>query len=189
MADDEVEETNSGVKKRGEWHEIQEFARDVEEALEESEVEEDSVEKYRDWRPREDDDRKNVKEKTVEAAAVEEKPLEKESEGVKNDLGEASEKVKKIGQKVREKQNPQEEVKDASKDAVKPFYSGILKWFRRFEKTVYSAIILRFNSYYFDTKDFSVDVKEKKGEYQMNINVSEEEKRDEIKRKIEEKEG
>lgn len=189
MSDKKVEETNAGVKKEGEWEDIRKFAKDVEKALEESDVEDDSVERYKDWRPKKEDDEKKVKEKTVEAAAVDEKPLEKESEGVARDLEDASEKVVEIGQKVKEKQNPQREVKGASKDAVKPFYSGILKGFRRFEKLVYSAIILRFNSYYFDTKDFSVDVEEKKkGEYRMNVNVSEEEKRDEITRNIEEKE-
>lgn len=189
MADEKVEETNAGVKKKGEWEDIRKFAKEVEEALEESDVEDDSVKKYKDWRPRKEDDEENVREKTVEAARVDETPLEKESEGVTRDLEEASEKVVEIGKKVKEKQNPQKEMKDASRDAVKPFYSGFLKTFRRFEKLVYSAIILRFNSYYFDTRDFSVDVEEKKGEYQMNVNVSEEEKRDELQEKIREKEG
>lgn len=185
---EEVEETNNGVKKKGDWKEISEFAEDVEDALEDSGVEGDSVKKYNKWRPREEDDEKEVKKKTAKAASVEKNSLEEDSKGVKKDLGDASEKVAEIGEKVKEKQNPNPEIKEASRDVVKPFYSGFVKAFRKFERTVYSALMLRFNSYYFDTKDFSVDVKpEKDGEYRMDVKMSEEEKRQELQKKIEEK--
>lgn len=185
---EEVEETNNGVRKKGDWKEISEFAEEVEDALEESDVEDESVKKYNEWRPREEDDEKEVKKKTVKAASVQKNALEQESKGVKQDLEEASEKVVEIGNKVKEKQNPNPEIKEASRDVVKPFYSGFVKAFRRFERTIYSAIMLRFNSYYFDTKDFSVDMKpERDGEYKMDVKLSEEEKRREIQKKIEEK--
>ena len=49
--DDSVKETNSGVKKEGDWQEIAEFSEEVEEVVENS-ADESSVEKFSNWRPR-----------------------------------------------------------------------------------------------------------------------------------------
>lgn len=186
--DNPVEETNSGLKKKGNWREIAEFGEDVEEAVEGS-AEESSVRKFGEWRPKIEESEKDVKRKTVEKAVLSEKEMEKESNGVKKDLKDASGKAAEAGKKAIKRENPEEEVKDASKDAAKPFYSKFAKFFRRFENIVYSKIVLALNPYYLDTQDFSADIKHRRaGEFEMDVSVPKEDQREELKEEFRDKE-
>lgn len=178
----EVEETNSGIKKEGNWQEISEFGEEVEEAISES-AEKESVQKFEEWRPKIEESERDVKKKTVNKAVLEEKKLEKNSNGVKEDLKEASENVTRAGKKAAKVESPEKEIKDASKDAAKPFYSSFAKLFRTIENFVYSNIVLALNPYYLDTQDFSADIKHKKeGEFEMDVSVPKEDKREELKK-------
>lgn len=178
--DDSVEETNSGVKKKGNWKEIAEFGEEVEDALENSD--EDALDKFGAWRPRVEESESDVKRKTVDEATLEEKKLEESSEGVKKDFKEASGKVQEAGKKAVKKEVPDKEIIEASGEAAKPFYSGIAALLRKIESKIYSWITLRFNPYYLDTQDFSVDIKDKKnGEFEMNVAVLEEDQREDLK--------
>ena len=64
-----LEETNSGVKKKGEIEEVAEFAREVEEGLEEK-VDENSIDEFGKWRPREEDGKEDIERRRVEAASI-----------------------------------------------------------------------------------------------------------------------
>lgn len=185
--EDSLEETNSGVKKKGNWKDIAEFGEEVEQALDGAEK--DSMKKFGKWRPKIEESESDVKKKTVEEAVIPENRLEKESEGVKEDLKEASGKVAEAGKKASQKQVPDKEIIEASEEAAKPFYSKIAAFIRRIEHTIYSWITLRFNPYYLDTEDFSVDMKQSRpGEFEMDVAVIEEEKRDELKKNFIEEE-
>jgi hypothetical protein len=176
----EVKETNSGVKKKGSWKEIAEFGEEVEDAIDGS-AGQDSVEKFNEWRPRIEESERDVKRKTVDEAVISEKQIEKDSNGVK-DLKEASGKAAEAGKKAAKRENPEPEIKDASKDAAKPFYSGLAKIFRKFENLVYSRIVLALNPYYLDTQDFSADIKHKrKGEFEMDVSAPKEDMRKDLK--------
>ncbi len=180
-SDEEVEETNSGVKKKGDWKQIAKFGEEVVEAVESS-VSDESVKRFEEWRPKVEESEKDVKRKTVEEATLKERELEKESEGAPNDFRNASGKMAEAGKKAAKGENPEKEVIEASNDAAKPFYSGIAGLIRKIESKVYSWFALRFNPYYLDTEDFSVDVKHKKqGRFEMDVAVPEEEKRSELK--------
>ncbi|MFB6175146.1 MAG: DUF5828 family protein [Candidatus Nanohalobium sp.] len=183
--EDNVEETKSGVRKKGDWDEISEFAEKAEKVMEDSEVEDESVERFGRWRPREGEDKKDVKEKTVEEAQLPENNLEKESKGVKEDIGEASEKAVEAGKKLKEGQNPGKDVKEASQGFVRPFYSKFAEKFRGFESFVYRNFMLRFNPYYFDSSDVSADISEGKNGYEINLNVSEDDTRGKLKEEFE----
>jgi hypothetical protein len=175
-----VEETNSGVKKRGNWKEIAEFGEEVENVIEDSAVE-SPVEKFNEWRPRVEESERDVKRKTVDEAVLPEKEMEKDSNGVK-DLKEASGKAAEAGKKAAKAENPEQEIKDASKDAAKPFYSGIAKIFRKLEDLIYSKIVLKLNPYYLDTEDFSADIKHRrKGEFEMDVSAPKEDMRKDLK--------
>lgn len=178
---EDVEETNSGVKKRGDWKEISEFGEEIEEAMED-EADERSVEKFEDWRPRIEESEMDVKKKTVDKALLDEKELEKESNGVASDLKDASDKMTEAGKKAAKRENPEEQLKDASEDAAKPFYSKFAKLFRTVENLVYSKIVLALNPYYLDTEDFSADIKHRHGgEFEMDVSVPREEPREKLK--------
>lgn len=183
---DEVEETNSGVKKKGDWEEVAEFGEEVEEAMEDA-VEQESLEKFEDWRPKKEEAENDMKEKTVDKALLDQKKMEKESRGTKKDLKEAGDKLAEAGKKAGKKKVPDQEIAEASEDALKPFYSGIASVFRKAERMIYSKIILRGKRYYLDTESFSADMKSTKdGGYEMDLNVPKEEQRDKLKQGLEE---
>lgn len=185
MEADGVKETNSGVKKRGNWKKIAEFSQQIEEALKGS-AKDESVEKLSDWRPRRDEAEGDIQKKTVDNAVIKENKLEEESNGVREDLKEASKNAAEAGKKAAEKKNPEKEVVKASEEAAKPFYSKVAKAFRSFEDFVYKNIVLRFNPYYLDTEDFSVDMKSRGGgEYEMDVKVPDEETREDLKEEFE----
>lgn len=179
-----VEETNSGIKKKGNWKEISEFGKEVEEAISDS-VQDESVERFDSWRPKVEESERDVKKKTVDEAVIPENKLEKETEGVAKDLKQASGKMAKASKKAAKQQNPEKEIFEASEEAARPFYSKIAKFFREIESRVYSWFALRFNPYYLDTEDFAVDMKHKrKGEFEMDVAVSEEETREQLKERF-----
>jgi hypothetical protein len=189
MMDEDVEETNSGVKKRGSWKEIAEFGEEVEDAVKDSAWEQ-SVEKFEDWRPRAEESERDVKKKTVDKAVLNEKELEKESNGVTEDLKDASGKAAEAGRKAVKRKNPEKEVRDASKDVAKPFYSKLAQIFRAIENFVYSNIVLTLNPYYLDTEDFSADIKHRKdGEFEMDISAPREQQRENLKKEFREDSG
>lgn len=180
----DVEEINSGVRKKGNWKEISEFGEEVGEAINDK-VEQDSLEKFDNWRPKVEESERDVKKKTVDEAVIGERKLEKESEGVTEDLKQASGKVAEAGKKAAKKQNPEEEIIKASEDVAKPFYSNIAKFFRKIESRIYSYFSLRFNPYYLDTEDFSVDMRYRRdGDFEMDVRVPEENKREELKKRF-----
>lgn len=183
MPEDSIEETNSGVRKEGDLEEIAEFAREVEDVMKEEDAREDSIEKFEDWRPREDDQEEDIKRKTVKAASIPEKRMEKDSNGVK-DVADAGEKAIKAGKKIGKRENPGKDVKDASKKFVQPFYSLSARVTRNIEEKVYSDLMLKFNPYFFDTEDFSADLRSKKNEYVIDVDVADKSSRESLKERM-----
>jgi len=177
----DVEQTNSGVRKKGKWEEVAEFAEEVEEVLE-NVADDDSLEELRSWRPKRDEDEEDMKEKTVQVATINKNKMEKESNGISNDLKEASENVLKAGKKASEREAPKEEISEASKDFTRPWVAKASKFFRKIENVVYDKFALRSNRYYLDTEDLSADLKTTRdGMYQMNVNVNAQESRRTLK--------
>lgn len=179
-SEDNVSETNAGVRKKGEIEDVAEFAREVEEMMKESQLEQDTLEEFEEWRPRENDSHKNIKDKTVDQASLNKTNLE-ETEGVVKDLNNAKKNFDEAGKKIKEKKAPEKEIKEASKEVSKPFLSRLIKYSRYLEKEVYSKIMLRFNPYYFDSKEVSADLREKKnGQYNMDVNTTDKEFRNNL---------
>ncbi len=182
--EDSIQETNSGLKKRGDIKEVAKFSKEVENVLQDAGVKKNSIKEFREWRPKEEDDEGDIAEKTVEEASMSEKSIEKESNGVKEDLSEAKEATKKAGNKVKNGDNPGNEIKKTSKSLLRPVLSESVKFARSFEKEIYSKLMVKFNPYFFDSKDFSADLKSKKGEYTMEVNVPDESYRNKLKSMI-----
>ncbi len=182
--DENVEETNAGIKKKGNWKEISEFGEEVEEAISDS-ARQKSIDRFQDWRPKVEESERDVKKKTVDEAVIPENKLEKETEGVARDLRNASGKMAEASKKAAKKQNPEKEIVEASEEAARPFYSKVAKFFREIESKVYSWFALRFNPYYLDTEDFAVDMRHKKnGEFEMDVAVPEDETRKQLKERF-----
>lgn len=183
--EEEVEETNSGMKKKGDWQEVAEFGEELEEAMEESEIDGDSVERFHDWRPKQSEAENDMKQKTVDEATVDRKTVEEKDHGVKEGFKEAGEKVAEAGKKAANGEASEKEVVEASEDVATPFISKLVKLFRKFESVVYSKFSLRGRRYYLDTDEFSVDMKSGKEKYEMDLNVPTESPRRELREEME----
>ncbi len=178
------EETQSGFRKKGDWKEIAEFGEELEKAMEEA-VDQASLKKFREWRPKKTEAENDMKKKTVEEAVVRKRKIEEETKGVRGDLKDAGGKVAEAGKNARKPSEAEKELKDASEEAARPFISDAVKLFRRFESLVYSKLSLRGNRYYLDTEEFSVDVKSHRSEYEIDVNVPEEDPRRALKQNLE----
>lgn len=185
----DVEETNSGVKKKGNWKEISEFGEEVEEAMEDSGFSEESLEDFREWRPKRGEAEADMQKETVEKASASVEGVGEESKGFKRGMKKASKKAVESGEEVKEgeKREAVNKVTEATETAARPFYVRIIDVLKAFEEKVYS-FSLRFNPYYLDTEDVSANMRRKKDEYQLELNILEDEKRKQVKEKMGSKE-
>lgn len=179
--EESVKETNSGVRKHGDMKEMAEFSEDVKHALEAAGIHKNSIEGFEDWRPKKEDSEKDIEEKTVEEASMSEKEVEKKSDGVKEDLSEAREATKEAGNKVKNGDNPGKEIKETSRRLLRPVLSESVKIARNMERKIYSNLMVKFNPYFFDSQDFSADIKSDKDGYTMEVNVPDEKYRKGLK--------
>lgn len=183
-----VKKTNSGVKKEGDIEEVSEFAEEVEEVIAEEDLDEDTVERFREWKPEKDDNKKNIEKKTVETASIPKKRAEEKSEGLKRDVEKAGKAAKDAGKKAAQKENPGPELAKASRRFIRPVYSGAVKATRGFEEKVYSGMMVKFNPYFFDSREMSADLKtDKNGNYTMRVNVPDGNYRKRLKNRFSEK--
>jgi hypothetical protein len=181
-----LEHTNSGVRKKGDIEDIAEFAREVEEVMEDEDVDEESVDEFQRWRPREEDTEDDIRERTVETASIDETESEEKTDGVKEDISRAGKAAKQAGKKLENGENPEKEAEKASKRILRPLNSLSARMVRSLEKKIYSSMT-KFNPYFFDSKEFSADLKKQEnGDYAMNINIPDEGRRNSLKGKFEE---
>lgn len=182
MTRKEPQETNSGVKKKGDWEEIAEFAREVEDAVKDTDLADDEVEQYNEWRPREEETETEIKERTAEKAAI---TVSREEVSIINETEKAGEKFAEAGEKATKLESPKNEVMDGTRH----FFSGVLfktaAFVRRFEQQLYRRFMLRFNPYFYDTTNLAVDMRNsEKGEYEMNVSVTKDEARENLKERF-----
>ncbi|MFP3871551.1 MAG: DUF5828 family protein [Candidatus Aenigmatarchaeota archaeon] len=186
MKNQKIEVTNSGVQFKGGWKEVCHFARSVEDAMEKGRPDEESLQDYEDWRPREEEDIEELSEKTAKKACIKKKKVEKEYNGAKEELDRAGRRIKNSVSK-----NSAENFKKASKSLERVFEAGSIKTIRILEKMIYSQIMLRFNPCYFDTDFFSVNLEEsgegKKKDYRFSVNISDDRLRERVKEELHKK--
>ncbi|MBS3816363.1 MAG: hypothetical protein KGY76_02235 [Candidatus Thermoplasmatota archaeon] len=182
-----MELTNAGLEFEGCWKDICVFARTFERVIEDNAPDERSVEEYNHWRPREEEDEKDISEKTAEEACLEKKEVEEEFNGAKEELESAEENLKK-GVNGDADESPAENIKDASKNMERLVEAESIKSIRKLERTIYEDIMLKFNPYYFDTEDFSVNLEKISDggnkNYRLSINIPNEELREEVREEL-----
>ncbi len=181
----DIEKTNSGLKTVGSWHEITELCIELENLFEEYVEDEEEIDRYDDWRPREEEDEKDVQEKTAEEAAIDHKQIEDDFEGTKEELGDAEKKLIESLHDVLNGKSPVEDLQEAVKDIEILIGAKSVDSIRKIEEAIYKRLMLKFNPYYFDTEDFSVNLDhEKKGEYVFCINITDEALRSHIQEEL-----
>lgn len=170
-----VKITNSGLKLEGNWEDVCHFCSDLEDVMKEYIESREEIDEFDDWRPHEEDSDKDMRDKTVEEAAVKEKNMEKDFEGAKREIDKAEENMFKSVEDIRNGVNPSKDLKEALLEIEKVLGVESIRSVRRVEKTIYKKLMLKVNPYYFDTEDFSVNLEiEKNDKYCLSINVTDE---------------
>ncbi len=178
--------TLSGMKSEGDWDEVCDFARRLENIL--KTVSENqgkkaikeimgeyqlSIKRYHEWRPRENENETIISKRTATTASLKKQKVEKEFNGTTKELQIAGKKVKETIICRKNKEKSTEELKEASKCIYRILGAKSVGSIRKFEKLVYEKIMLRFNPYSFDTEHFSVNLQRiNNGRYRLTVNVS-----------------
>lgn len=181
MTKPKVENINSGVKITGDWDDICDYSRKLEKVIENFAEYEKTVKDFNRWRPREEETKRDIAEKTAEKASMEELQLERDYNGTEKELGDARKNIKKSIDDLSNGNNPGKGLKKASKNLGKVIGAKSVKSMRAMEKSIYERIMLKFNPYYFDTEEFSVNLEEKNNEnYVLTLNIPDEMLREKI---------
>ena len=176
-----VEMTNAGLKCKGSWDDICDFARELEGVMKECVANEDSIEQFDEWRPRENEDYSDMTERTAEKAAIGEKHVEEEFNGAKQEMKDVEADVKKAFDDVINGGKAGEDIKDSSKHFERLVEAESVRSLRKIEEIIYKKIMLKFNPDYFDTENFSVNLEKNHEDYVLTINVTDEDNRKSIK--------
>ncbi|MFW6304340.1 MAG: DUF5828 family protein [Candidatus Saliniplasma sp.] len=173
MSTKSIELTNSGVKLKGDWNQVCHFAEGFEEVIEEAEASDESVSRYKNWRPRKNESKKDIKKKTVDEAKVDPEKLEN---------GGLAKKADEIASS-----NGQKSFKTKTSKAMKELYIGSARLVSMVEEIIYGKMMLQLNPYFFDNEDFSANLELKNQDNcELNFHFSDEKMRDRVKNIVKE---
>lgn len=179
--------TNTGLKIEGELEEIAEFSEEMKEALDEAIEREEPIEDFDYWKPEKGDDEEDIKDRTASLDSISKKEVEKKSNGLKEDISEAKCELEELTEDLDGSDDDgdtgvKESILEAYKKLFKPLASESLKAVRRAEEIIYSKIMLNFNPYYFNAREFSVSLEEKDGEFELDFSSPQKECRRTLRR-------
>ena len=183
-----MEESISGFKQRGDWGDIIEHGERITLALREAGVDGDAFHEFDDWRPtsheRIDED---VSEKTADQASVDEGEGEKVGKTPGEDLQTAGEKITESYERVEEDdtQGAVERWGESIDHVARAADSAGRKALRKVEDTVYRKVMTQLAPYYFDNELISANVQqvgrgENGEEFVLEVNVNDDELKDEV---------
>ncbi|MFP4051435.1 MAG: DUF5828 family protein [Thermoplasmata archaeon] len=174
--------TNSGIKYEGSWEEICDFSEGLEDVIKEGIHDSSEIKHFHEWRPREKDGKNDISHRTAEEASIKQKKIEREFKGTKEEITEAEQKFKESIDDVKHLHNPSRDIKDASKHIENLVEAKSVQSLRKMEEMIYEKLMLKFNPYYFDTEDFSINLNDEKNkDFTLIINIPDEEKRKKVK--------
>lgn len=171
MSENQTHETNSGVVFRGNKEGVVEFSKRLKDIMNDLGLDEESVQRFEEWRPREEDKNPDLERKTAKGASMKETKVEEESDGFNNDMKEAGGNIKKAANGVigDEDEDPGKNLVEATYGFFRPFVFYLFKLIRKMEELIYSDFMLKFNSYYFSEEDISLRLKEQNGTFTMYL--------------------
>lgn len=183
-----MEESISGFKQRGDWGDIIEHGERITLALREAGVDGDAFHEFDDWRPKSheriDED---VSEKTADQASVDEGEGEKVGKTPGEDLQTAGEKITESYERVEEDdtQGAVERWGESIDHVARAADSAGRKALRKVEDTVYRKVMTQLAPYYFDNELISANVQqvgrgENGEEFVLEVNVNDDELKDEV---------
>lgn len=192
-----MEERVSGFRVRGSWDEVVAHGERIARALRESDVDEDALAEWDDWRPKAHEELgEEVSEKTVEQARIEEGAGEQAGQAAGEDLERASEHALESIEKA-EGDGPEdilEKWEDAIEHGLRAVDTTTRKAIRTIETTVYEQVMTRFTPYYFDNELVNANIREttrlENGtEFVFEVNVNDDQLKREVSQRLDRSNG
>ncbi|MDY7081866.1 MAG: DUF5828 family protein [Halobacteria archaeon] len=169
---EDVEEDAFGYSLKGSWDEIVDFGETITQAFrDEKELEDETVDRWNEWRPRRHEENEEMREKTIEEAKID------EGEDATEMADEAAEHLSETTKKTTEGEIEEaaENATESAKSAGKAVEGASRSVWRGIEDKVYRTITMT-NPLYFDTKEFNVSLEkassigEKVGKVKQKLN-------------------
>lgn len=194
-----MEESISGFKVTGSWDEIVEHGEKFSSAvmialkrtdLDESEEEHkrDELETFEKWRPKIEDDEKEVSEKTAKTASTNKGEGEKKNKNATDDIKEAGKKAKETvsASTNLDQENVSKNARETVKKTQRATDSAVRKSIRKVEETVYEKFMTAISPYYFDNDIISANLSKKLDDtFVLEINITDDEFRSVVKEELE----
>lgn len=148
-----IEEESFGYSLQGTWSEIVGFAKSITSSFETHDVERETIDEWESWRPKSEEERDEMREKTVEKAKVE------EGEDVGEMTGEAAEHLSESQKHTSEGEieKAAEKASESAKSAGKAVEGAGRNMMRAIEGWVYKRIT-KTNPLYLDNKEFNASL-------------------------------
>ena len=192
-----MEERVSGFRVRGSWDEVVAHGERFTRALGESDVDEDALAEWDDWRPKAHEELgEEVSEKTVEQARIEEGAGEQAGQAAGEDLERASERALESIAKA-EGDGPEdvlEKWEDAIEHGLRAVDTTTRKAIRTIETAVYEQVMTRFTPYYFDNDLVSANIREttrfENGtEFVFEVDINDDQLKQEVSQRLDRSNG
>ncbi|WP_160134072.1 DUF5828 family protein [Halococcus salsus] len=188
-----MEESISGFKERGGWHDIVEHGERITNALVEFGAGDgEAFTEWDEWRPKNherlDED---VNEKTAEQASIDEGAGERAGKDPNDDLRSAGEMLSASAANIDEPDEVAESVVDSVEYVARAADSVGRKAIRTVEDTVYRNVMTQVAPYYFDNELVSANLQRTDGArdgeyagYVFEVNVNDDELKDEVSERL-----
>lgn len=145
------------IVESGTWDDVASFCETLSEVFD-GRVTDRVRDRFEDWRPKPEESKRELREKTAEEASVTETAIEKESDGPVTEMAEAGHEVKETGKDMMQG-DPQQGMKDAEhagSAAAKGIIPPFIQLFRIMEELLYTHVVGRTNPNYFESGTFTV---------------------------------
>lgn len=170
----QVVQTNTGIKAKGDMREVADFTEEMKDALEKVSEDEESVEDFDYWRPEEGDDEKEIKNRTVSLESISRRKLEEGSDKTSERDSDPNEEFEGKNRKLDRSKKGEMilGLVEIHKKLLKPIVSGSLRFIRGTEELIY-RFMMNFNPYYFNSKKFSVSLEKDDDQFEIAFNSPE----------------
>ncbi len=154
-----MEQRDFDITEDGSWDDIIAFCDRLGDAIERH-VDETVHQRFERWRPRQEDTKKDLREKTAQEESLQTTGIEEKSDGMKKEIQHAGHEMRRSGEEVA-KRKPRESLKRAEaagSSAARGVIPSIIRSFRVLEEMLYVNLMGRTSPNYFECGAFTVAI-------------------------------
>lgn len=183
-----MEQRDFEIMEEGSWGDIVTFCSRLADSLKDT-VSRQDYERFEDWRPKPDESKHRLREKSAEEAAIHQTGIEKKSQGARKEMANAGKGVRKSGKDMvnGHAQESLRDVEEAGTSAVRSLFPPIIRLFRALEEVLYVNVMERTSPSYFECSEFTVALEREildRATYRARIVFEEKEEMEHVLREL-----